>query len=107
MGYFARIPEGRAYLVEVPGVSTSPLTDDEIARVLNWMLLTFSSAQLPQHFVPYSAEEIRKCRVHKLIDVSAARRRLAAKLKSMGFRVAEDHDDKIEIKQQAVVGSGK
>jgi hypothetical protein len=90
MGYFIRIPEGRAYLVEVPGVASSPLSDDEAARVLNWMLLTFSRAQLPQPFVPYTADEVRRYRQHKLIDVSPTRRILAARLKSMGFRVSED-----------------
>ena len=90
MGYFLRIPEGRAYLAEVPGVSTSPLSDDEIAQVLNWMLLTFSRSELPQHFVPYTPAEIGKYRVHKLIDVTDTRRRLAARLGAMGFKVSQD-----------------
>ena len=90
MGYFLRIPEGRAYLAEVPGVSTSPLSDEEIAQVLNWMLLTFSRPQLPGHFVPYSAVEIGEYRAHKTANISSIRRRLAAKLESMGFKVAED-----------------
>ncbi len=89
MGYFVRIPQGRAYLVEVPGVATAPLSDEEIAEVLNWMLLTFSRPQLPAHFTPYTAAEISKYRMHKLIDVAQTRRRLAAQLKSMGFSVAE------------------
>jgi mono/diheme cytochrome c family protein len=90
MGYFVRIPEGRAYLVEVPGVATAPLSDEEIAEVLNWMLLTFSGPQLPKHFAPYTAAEIHKYRMHKLIDVTQTRRRLAAQLQSMGFSVSED-----------------
>jgi hypothetical protein len=90
MGYFLRIPEGRVYLAEVPGVSTAPLSDEEIAQVLNWMLLTFSRPQLPQHFVPYTAGEIHNCRLHKLVDVTDTRRRLAAKLGAMGFKVSHD-----------------
>jgi mono/diheme cytochrome c family protein len=90
MGYFLRIPGGRAYLAEVPGVATAPLSDEEIAQVLNWMLLTFSRPQLPQHFVPYTAGEIRKYRVHKLVDVTDTRRRLAAKLGSMGLKVSQE-----------------
>ena len=90
MGYFLHLPEGRAYLAEVPGVASAPLSDDEIARVLNWMLLTFSRAQIPKDFVPYTADEIHRYRQHKLVNVTAARRRLAAKLMSMGFEISRD-----------------
>jgi len=90
MGYFLYIPQGRAYLAEVPGVAAAPLSDDEVARVLNWMLLTFSRPQLPAHFVPYTAPEIHDCRQHKLVDVTATRRRLAAKLGAMGLKVSQD-----------------
>jgi mono/diheme cytochrome c family protein len=90
MGYFLHIPEGRAYLAEVPGVATAPLSDEQIAQVLNWMLLTFSRPQLPEHFLPYTATEIHKYRMHKLVDVTEVRRRLAAELKSKGFSVAQD-----------------
>jgi Cytochrome c len=92
MGYFLYIPQGRAYLAEVPGVAASPLNDEEIAQVLNWMLLTFSRPQLPAHFVPYTAREIREYRAHRMASVVETRRRLAAKLQSMGFTVAQDGD---------------
>jgi len=36
MGYFLAIPEGRAYLVQVPGVANSPLDNEQITQVLNW-----------------------------------------------------------------------
>jgi mono/diheme cytochrome c family protein len=90
MGYFLHLPEGRAYLAEVPGVAGAALSDDEIARVLNWMLLTFSRPQLPEHFIPYTALEIRDCRKHKLVNVAETRRQLAAKLSSMGLKVSQD-----------------
>ncbi len=90
MGYFLHVPEGRAYLAEVPGVAAAPLSDHEVAEVLNWMLLTFSRPQLPDHFVPYTAEEIGKYRTHKLVNVSATRRQLAARLGAMGLKVAFD-----------------
>ncbi len=90
MGYFLHIPEGRAYLAEVPGVAAAPLSDEEIAEVLNWMLLTFSRPQLPAHFKPYTAAEIRQYRAHQPVNVTEIRQRLAAKLKSMGFNVAQD-----------------
>jgi mono/diheme cytochrome c family protein len=93
MGYFLYIPEGRAYLAEVPGVAAAPLSDEEAARVLNWILVTFSKAQLPEHFVPYTAAEVHQCRTHKLVNVIDTRRRLAAKLSAMGLKVS--HDDRL------------
>lgn len=90
MGYFLHLPEGRAYLAEVPGVATAPLSDEQIAQVLNWMLLTFSRPQLPEHFAPYTAAEIHKYRMHKLANVTEVRQRLAAELSSMGLSIAQD-----------------
>jgi mono/diheme cytochrome c family protein len=101
MGYFLHVSEGRAYLAEVPGVAAAPLSDHEIAAVLNWMLLTFSKPQLPDHFVPYTAEEIGKYRTHKLVNVSDVRRQLAARLSAMGLKVARDG----EPAQSAAPGS--
>ncbi len=90
MGYFLHLPQGREYLVEVPGVAASPLSDGDIARVLNWMLLTFSRAELPRRFVPYTAAEVHKYRAHIPPDVIETRRRLSTKLKAMGFEVSRD-----------------
>ncbi len=90
MGCFLHLPEGRAYLAEVPGVASAPLSDDEIARVLNWMLLTFSRPQIPKDFIPYTAHEIHNYRRHKLVNVTATRRKLAAELMAMGLQVSDD-----------------
>src|SRR5260370_4864914 len=101
MGYFIHVPEGRAYLAEVPGVAAAPLSDHDVAAVLNWMLLEFSKPQLPENFVPYTAEEIRKYRTHKLVNVSATRRELTTRLSAMGLKVAQDG----EQAQSAAPGS--
>ena len=41
MGRFLSVPGGREYLVRVPGSAQSPLSDLELAEVLNWMLREF------------------------------------------------------------------
>jgi len=38
MGYFMRVDGGREYLAQVPGSSQSPLSDQETADLLNWMV---------------------------------------------------------------------
>lgn len=88
MGYFPRIPEGRAYLVEVPGVANSALDDAQTAMVLNWMLATFSQAELPPDFKPYTAAEVKIYRAHRLTSVIETRRALAQKLAKHGAKIA-------------------
>jgi len=75
-GRFARLPEGRAYLVRVPGAAQSPLPDAALAALLNWMLPHFDAAGLPAAFVPYTAEEVGRLRRAPLTDVDGERRRL-------------------------------
>jgi mono/diheme cytochrome c family protein len=55
MANFLRVPGGREYLVEVPGVAASALSNAEIAEVLNWLLVTFNKAEMPPDFKPYTA----------------------------------------------------
>ena len=89
MGAFLNLPEGRAYLVQVPGVANSPLNDQQIADVLNWMLETFSKGELPKDFKPYTVEDIRSYRPHPIVAVKPARRALAQKLAAMGYTVSD------------------
>jgi mono/diheme cytochrome c family protein len=89
MGSFLYLPEGRAYLVQVPGVANSPLDDRQIAEVLNWMLVTFSKDELPKDFTPYTIDEIKKYRPHPLVRVMDTRHGLAKKLEAMGYKVAD------------------
>ena len=79
VGYFARIPEGRRYLVQVPNVALNPGSDEDIADMMNWLLNRYSRAQLPNDFQPYSAAEVALLRQAR-IDVAADRRRVVAQL---------------------------
>ncbi len=74
---FASFPEGRAYIVGVPGVSQSPLTDAGLTGVLNWMLATL----YPEHHIaPFSVDEITSLRGTPLRDPLRRRAELAAQL---------------------------
>jgi mono/diheme cytochrome c family protein len=87
VGHFLRLPEGRAFLVQVPGTSNSPLTDAQIAVLLNWMLPQFSRAELPPGFVPYTTDEVTRLRKMRLDDVAGTRTALVTRLASMGYPV--------------------
>lgn len=84
VGYFVYIPEGRAFLIQVPGVANSSLSDAEIAEVTNWILKTFSSRQLPKNFQPFTAEEVAKLRKEPLAEVKRVREEILRKLKQAG-----------------------
>lgn len=87
VGNFLRLPEGRAFLVQVPGTSNSALSDAQIAVLLNWMLPHFSSEQIPPDFVPYTADEVTRLRKQRLDDVAATRAAIVRRLAGMGYRV--------------------
>lgn len=73
---FLRVPEGRAFLVRVPGSANAPLADADLAVLLEWMLRRFDAANVPADFVPYTAEEVHRLRAEPLVDVAPVRRRL-------------------------------
>lgn len=75
-GYFLHSREGREFLVRVPGVSTASLPDDEIAELLNWLLTTYSAAQLPRDFTPFSEAEVSRLRTSPESDPEATRRKI-------------------------------
>ncbi len=73
VGNFLRVPGGRAFIVQVPGVANAPLTDAALAELLNWMLAEISPNQLPDNFNPYTAAEVGRYRTSPLADVDAVR----------------------------------
>ena len=89
VGYFLHVPGGREFIVQVPGAASAPISDRELADVMNWMLLNFSRNELPEPFEPYSAEEIGKLREEPLIDILQRREELLTQIKDK-LGVTED-----------------
>jgi mono/diheme cytochrome c family protein len=66
-------PAGRYYVLRVPGVTQSTLSDADLAEVLNWSLREFSNSK-PVATVPeFTASEIAQARTQPLLDVAASR----------------------------------
>jgi len=80
---FSATPEGRDYVIRVPGVAQSPLSDEDTAALLNWMARNLSDLKVPPGFVDYSEAEIHSLRDRPLVRVSAIRARL---LKTAGAK---------------------
>lgn len=72
-GYFLHSQEGRDFLIRVPGVSRSALSDSEIAELMNWLLQTYSEGQLPDRFEPFTEAEVASLRDDPEPDPAAAR----------------------------------
>ena len=83
VGYFARSAEGRRYLIEVPNVALSSGSDADVAAIMNYVLTTFSRAELPADFRPYTAREVATLRRAR-IDPAARRRQVIAELLAAG-----------------------
>ena len=73
---FSALPAGRDYLLRVPGVSQSPLSDADLAVLMNWMVRNLSDVPVPANFVDYTPAEVGRARQQPLAQVTALRARL-------------------------------
>lgn len=70
VGYYLRVQEGREYLVRLPNVAFSSLSDPELADVLNFMVFRLGGASVAGGVVPYRAAEVGRLRKEPLNEVS-------------------------------------
>ena len=85
VGHFTHLPDGREFLVRVPGVAYVPLDDTRLTALLNWMLATFSPAETAADFTPFAVAEIADLRRRPLDQVEATRRELIGRLRFAGL----------------------
>ena len=89
LGQFLRLPGGREFVIKVPGVMGSGLTDGQVAEVTNWVLSGIAAASVPAGFVPYTREEVARARSTPLVDAAEMRRQLVSKAREQGFALTE------------------
>ncbi len=73
LGVIEAMPGGRDYLIRVPGAAQAPMTDADLAIVMNYLLETFNSETLAEGFKPYTASEVAGYRRNILPDPLARR----------------------------------
>lgn len=81
LGYFLHIPEGRRFIVRVPGVAHSDLTDQEVTDLTNWLLQKYAKAELPPDYKELTVSEVADSRANALIDVDKERARIVSLLR--------------------------
>ena len=82
LGRFLAVPGGREYLVRVPGAAQSPLSDQRLAALLDWMVREFGLAEAAAELEPYRAEEVARWRAEPYLDVQAVRRELISRIEA-------------------------
>ena len=76
LGRIVQVDGGREYLVRVPGAAQAPVTDRQLAAILNYILIQFNAETLPADFDPLSTAEVTNVRQKDLSDPLSERRRL-------------------------------
>lgn len=84
IGHFAGEREGRGYLVLVPGVASSGLSDADTARVLNYVIREWGDG-VPR--APYSTAEVASIRTSRVDDIVALRGKIIGDLARRGIRI--------------------
>lgn len=87
VGHFLREPEGRALIVQVPGVMNTPLDDRQIAELMNWLLKDMAGDSLPPGTAPYTPDEVQRLRATRPADVLGTRARIVQRLRAGGHAI--------------------
>lgn len=89
VGNFLRVEGGREFLVRVPGVSQSALSDAQTAELLNWLLAPggMAGASTPANFQPYTGEEVSRVRRQAVLNLPGTRAGLIAQMRAQGIAI--------------------
>jgi hypothetical protein len=81
-----RSPDGRNYVLRVPGAANSVLSDAQLAAVLNWLAQTFDGEELSRSKAPlFTTAEVTSARRAPLASVLATRREVVRALEVTGL----------------------
>jgi cytochrome c553 len=84
LGRYMRTPEGRNYILRVPGAANSVLSDTQLAAVLNWLAQTFNADEISSDTPPFTPAEVTASRHTPLASVLATRRQVVSDLATTG-----------------------
>ena len=85
LGRYMRTPEGRNYILRVPGAANSVLSDTQLAAVLNWLAQTFDGDELSATVPLFTPAEVSGTRHSPLSSVLATRREVVRALEATGL----------------------
>lgn len=87
-----RSPQGRDYVLRVPGAANSALSDEQLAAVLNWLAQRYPppGASAPVT-APFTAAEVGGLRHTPLANVKETRREVIRTLAASGLAPPADY----------------
>src|ERR1700691_447373 len=88
---YMRSPEGRNYVLRVPGAANSVLSDAQLAAVLNWLAQEFNAEGLDAGVPMFTAAEVTASRHSPLASVLATRREVVRDLAAAGSAPPADY----------------
>lgn len=88
IGALAADPQGRTYMLHVPGVKSSGLNDADMASVLNYVLDKWAG-EAKARAPGFTASEVARLRAVGVDDIVTYRRALVARLQKSGAPIAE------------------
>jgi mono/diheme cytochrome c family protein len=91
LGSYMRTPEGRNYILRVPGAANSVLSDAQLAAVLNWLAKTYAAEELSASVPLFTTEEVTRTRHSPLASVLATRREVVKALEATGHAPPESY----------------
>ena len=84
LGRYMRTPEGRNYILRVPGAANSVLSDAQLAAVLNWLAQTYNGDELTSEVPLFTTAEVTSQHHSPLTSVLATRRDVVRALAATG-----------------------
>lgn len=81
-GYFLCTPEGREYLIRLPNVSRTGLSDPDLAEVMNYVAFGLGEGKTPKNAKAFTGEEVHRLRKTPLTgaDLMQTREKVVRKL---------------------------
>jgi len=87
---FMSTPDGRDYVLRVPGAANSALSDAQLAAVLNWLAMRYSAAE-ERPPASFTAEEVARVRRTPLANVKERRREVIRGLAASGVALPAEY----------------
>jgi mono/diheme cytochrome c family protein len=91
IGRYLRVDGGREFLVRVPGVANSQLSDAAAAAVMNLCLEKFTAPAERAGVAPYTASDIATARRQPMLEVERMRHVLLAQAGVSDAEIAGDY----------------
>lgn len=91
VGNFIKVEGGREFLVRVPGMSQSALSDAQLADLINWIMRSDGMAgkSMPANYQPYTASEVAAVRHEAMLNLPHTRAGLIAQMRAQGIAIED------------------